>query len=233
MTDKNTFDLSEIERIAGYSFRDQMLPRTALTHSSFANENNVQSYERIEFLGDAILGFTVAEYLYSNDRSREGELTRMRAALVCEANLAEAARKLGIGKLILLGRGEEAAHGRERASLLCDVMEAIIGAIYLDGGIEPAKAFIMKNILCEPRAARSERTADYKTVLQELVQRDGVSTLTYRMIGESGPDHAKRFTAEALINGKSSGVGEGRSKKEAEQAAARDAYEKLGKAAGK
>ncbi len=218
-----------LEKILGYSFRDDSLPRVALTHSSYANEHGIQSYERLEFLGDAILGFAAAEYLYAEGQHPEGELTRMRAALVCEANLASTARKLGIGELILLGKGERAARGEKRPSLLCDVMEAIIGALYLDGGLDIAKRFIRDNILLTANVDElAADVADYKTVLQELVQRDGVSTLTYRLIGESGPDHDKSFEMEALINGEPAGRGSGHSKKEAERAAARSAYEKLG-----
>ena len=221
-------DLQTLERLLGYQFQDQNLPRTALCHSSYANEHNLQSYERLEFLGDAILGFAAAEFLYENGENPEGELTRMRAALVCEPSLAEVAERLDLGRLILLGRGEEASGGRRRPSLLCDIVEALIGAMYLDGGMEPAKAFIHREILTGTTVKRAGRATDYKTVLQEYVQRDGTGVLSYRMVGESGPDHAKIFEAEALINGKPSGRGTGHSKKEAEQAAARSAMERLG-----
>ena len=228
MDEKNAHRIEALEGIVGYRFQNAALPLTALTHSSYANENGLASYERLEFLGDAILGFAAAEYLYMDGNHPEGELTRLRAALVCEASLASAARRLGIGKLILLGRGERSSHGADRPSLLCDVMEAVIGALYLDGGLCRAKRFIAENILSEASQIElSKDFTDYKTVLQELVQRDGVSVLTYRLVSESGPDHEKVFEMEALINGKPAGSGRGHSKKEAERAAARSAYEAL------
>ena len=220
--------LGHLEALLGYTFQNKTLPLTALTHSSYANEHGIKSYERLEFLGDAILGFTAAEFLFENGDNPEGELTRMRAALVCEPSLAAVARRLGLGAFIRLGRGEDASGGRNRPSLLCDIVEALIGAMYLDGGLEPARRFILQNILSGATVARAGRSEDYKTLLQEYVQRDGAGVLSYRVIGESGPDHAKVFEAEALINGAPSGRGSGRSKKEAEQAAAHDAMRKLG-----
>ena len=165
--------LGPLEELLEYSFRDKQLPLTALTHSSYANEHGLKSYERLEFLGDSILGFTAAEYLFENGENPEGELTRMRAALVCEPSLAAVARRLGLGAFIRLGKGEDASGGRSRPSLLCDVVEALIGAMYLDGGMEPAKRFILKQILSGATVQRAGRSEDYKTLLQEYVHRDG------------------------------------------------------------
>ena len=227
-TKNETEALDRLEAVLEYTFQDKSLPLTALTHSSYANEHGLKSYERLEFLGDAILGFAAAEYLFENGENPEGELTKMRAALVCEPSLAAVAQRLSLSRFIRLGKGEDASGGRSRPSLLCDIVEALIGAMYLDGGLEPAKQFIQKQILSGATVQRGVRSADYKTLLQEYVQRDGAGVLSYRVVGESGPDHAKVFEAEALINGEPSGRGSGHSKKEAEQAAAHDAMTRLG-----
>ncbi len=223
--------LAEYEKRIGYEFRDKSLVETALTHSSYTNEHRAggrSNYERFEFLGDSILGFFTAEYLFGEYREAEGELTRMRAALVCEQSLASVAAELHIGEHLRIGRGEEASGGRSRRSVLADVVEATLCAIYLDGGEEPARAFVRRFVLTPERVAAAGHSGDYKTALQEFVQRDRTATLEYRLVGESGPDHSKSFISEALINGEVVGRGEGSSKKKAEQAAARDAYEKLG-----
>lgn len=220
-----------MEKRIGYSFKNRSLLTTALTHSSYVNENSkrgADSYERLEFLGDSILGFVTAEHLYKTQKSvPEGELTRIRANLVCEPNLAAVAEEIGIGEFLRLGKGEEQSNGRDRPSILADVVEATIGAIYLDGGIEQASGFIHRFILSKKSVSKAARNGDYKTELQELVQRDRQSVLEYRLVGESGPDHMKLFEFEAVINGEPAGRGEGHSKKEAEQAAARAAIERL------
>ncbi len=224
-------NIESYEKIIGYVFKDKSLVETALTHSSYTNEHREgggEDYERFEFLGDSILGFFTAEYLFGECRDAEGELTRMRAALVCEESLASVAEELHIGDHLRIGRGEEASGGRKRRSVRADVVEATLCAIYLDGGEEPAREFVRRFILTPERVAASSRTEDYKTVLQEFVQRDRASVLSYRLVGESGPDHSKRFESEAVVNGEVVGRGVGSSKKKAEQAAAQDACRRLG-----
>ena len=219
-----------LEEKIGYIFRDRALLDNALTHSSYANEHREQgslSNERLEFLGDSILGLVVADHLF---RTRpdlpEGDLTRIRAALVCESSLVDVAKELDLGAYLKLGRGEESGGGRHRPSIQADAVEAMLAAVYLDGGIGQARKLIHDLILGHER----EKTAagrDYKTFLQELVQRESGQVLTYRLIGESGPDHAKLFSMEVLLNGEALGAGQGHSKKEAEQAAAKAAVEKM------
>lgn len=225
--------MKTIEEKIGYRFRDPELLRQALTHSSYANERGwgrLGCNERLEFLGDSILGYFTAEYLYRGYPDKpEGEMTKLRAELVCENSLAKVAEALELGKALLLGRGEELGGGRGRPSITADAVEALLAAIYLDGGAEEARRFVYTFILSNaPRAAR-EGSHDFKTLLQELVQRDGAESPLYRMTGESGPDHCKVFSAEVLVDGRALGEGSGRSKKEAEQNAARDALEKLKK----
>ena len=176
------------------------------------------------------MGFVTAEFLFvQHPDLPEGDLTRIRAALVCEQSLYEVAQKLGLGKYLKLGRGEEAGGGRERTSILADATEAVFAAVYLDGGIGAASALIHRVLLdAEREEVVEERRRDYKTALQELVQRQADQVLTYRMVGEQGPDHAKTFAAEVLLNGAPLGTGTGHSKKEAEQAAAKAALETLG-----
>lgn len=225
--------MKTIEEKIGYRFRDPELLRQALTHSSYANERGwgrLGCNERLEFLGDSILGYFTAEYLYRGYPDKpEGEMTKLRAELVCETSLAKVAEALELGKALLLGRGEELGGGRGRPSITADAVEALLAAVYLDGGAEEARRFVYTFILSNaPRAAR-EGSHDFKTLLQELVQRDGAESPLYRMTGESGPDHCKVFSAEVLVDGRALGEGSGRSKKEAEQNAARDALEKLKK----
>ena len=210
--------MQELERKLGYRFRSGALLAEALRHSSYANEHRGAesvSNERLEFLGDSVLGFVTAEYLFArHPDSPEGELTRIRAALVCEESLHEVAQKLELGRYLKLGNGEEAGGGRT--------------AVYLDGGLAAASSLIHRVLLdCEREEVVEERRRDYKTVLQELVQREPNRTLVYRMAEESGPDHDKTFTFEVLLNGAVVGRGEGHSKKEAEQMAARAALERL------
>ena len=213
---------NELEKRIGYSYKDQSLLTMALTHSSFANERgrgNHRDYERLEFLGDAVLELVSSDYLYhKHEDLPEGKLTKLRASMVCEPALAKCARNIGLEEYILLGKGEEMTGGRDRDSIISDVMEAIIGAMYLDGGLNKAKEFIYDFVLDE--LAEGKSILDSKTVLQEMVQADGYESFEYRMIGEKGPDHNKTFMAEAVLNGEVIGYGEGRTKKAAQQAAA-------------
>ena len=217
--------METLEKKLGYTFQDKSLLENALTHSSCANESKgrLQSNERLEFLGDSILGMVVADHLYRNHPDLpEGELTRTRAALVCEDSLVEVAEALRLGEYLHLGKGEEAGGGRKRPSIQADAVEAVLAAVYLDGGIGSARKIVQQYILCrEVEGLTSPR--DYKTALQELVQRENGQVLSYRLTGESGPDHAKVFAMEVLLNDGVIGSGQGRSKKEAEQAAAKAA----------
>ena len=222
--------IKDLEKEIGYHFQNISLLQNALTHSSYANErwhNSLLSNERLEFLGDSILGMLVAEYLYRSFPDRpEGELTRMRADMVCEKTLANVANHIGLGQHLLLGKGEEQGGGRSRDSILADAMESVIAATFLDGGMNAAQDFIRKFILVETPVTRLHNI-DYKTQLQELVQQKKNQVLSYELIGQSGPDHDKKFDVEVTLNGKVVGTGSGRSKKRAEQDAARAAIEKL------
>ena len=224
--------IKDLEVALGYRFRNITLLQNALTHSSYANErwhNSLLSNERLEFLGDSILGMVVAEYLYRNFPDRpEGELTRMRADMVCETSLAAIAGRLDLGKHLLLGHGEERFGGRSRASILADAVESVIAASFLDGGMAAAEGIITRFVLCDVPVSKLHN-ADYKTALQELVQQKKNQVLCYRLIGESGPDHDKEFTAQVLLNDQVIGQGIGSSKKRAEQDAARVALEALQK----
>ena len=189
--------------------------------------SSLLSNERLEFLGDSILGMVVADYLYKHFPDRpEGELTRMRADMVCETSLAEIANRLDLGDHLLLGHGEERFGGRSRASILADAVESVIAASYLDGGMEAAAGIIARFVLCHVPVSQLHNV-DYKTALQELVQKKKNQTLCYRLVGESGPDHDKQFTAQVLLNDQVIGEGTGSSKKRAEQNAARAAMEQL------
>ena len=222
--------IKDLEAAIGYRFKNVSLLQNALTHSSYANErwhNSLLSNERLEFLGDAILGMTVAKYLYQAFPDRpEGELTRMLADMVCEQTLAKVAARIELGKHLLLGNGEELGGGRSRNSILADAVESVIAASYLDGGMEAAQKFIEQFILVEV-PVKQLHNADYKTALQELVQQKKNQVLSYALIGESGPDHDKKFEVEVKLNGVVVGTGSGSSKKRAEQAAAHAALEKL------
>ena len=215
--------IKDLEEAIGYRFHNISLLQNALTHSSFANErwhNSLLSNERLEFLGDSILGMLVAEYLYRNFPDRpEGELTRMRADMVCEKTLASVAARIHLGDHLMLG-------GRSRDSILADAVESVIAACFLDGGIEAAQKFIRTFILVEVPVSQMHNT-DYKTKLQELVQQKKNQVLSYTLTGESGPDHDKHFTVAVSLNGGMVGQGEGRSKKRAEQEAARAAIRNL------
>ena len=222
--------IKDLEAALGYKFQNITLLQNALTHSSYANErwhNSLLSNERLEFLGDSILGMVVAEYLFTNFPDRpEGELTRMRADMVCETSLAAIAARLNLGEHLLLGHGEERFGGRSRASILADAIESVIAAAFLDGGMQPAADIITRFVLCDVPVTKLHNV-DYKTALQELVQQKKNQTLCYRLVGESGPDHDKVFTAQVLLNDQVVGEGSGSSKKRAEQDAARAALEKL------
>ena len=222
--------LTKLEQGLGYTFRNKALLENALTHSSYANENrerHLPDNERLEFLGDSILGFVVAEYLYRNFPDKpEGELTRIRADLVCERNLAEAAATIELGSYLLLGHGEEQGGGRKRDSIVSDAMESVIAASFMDGGFTAAKEIIDRLILSNIPKGRP-RNFDYKTAFQELVQRKKDQQIHYELTGESGPDHDKHFEVEVLLNGRAVGRGVGSSKKRAEQAAAEAAIEAL------
>ena len=222
--------LKDLEAALGYRFRNITLLENALTHSSYANErwhNSLLSNERLEFLGDSVLGMLVAEFLFHSFPNRpEGELTRMRADMVCERSLADVAEKISLGEHLLLGHGEEAGGGRSRDSILADAVESVIAACFLDGGMDAARKFIDTFVLTEVPVQKL-RNADYKTALQELVQQKKNQVLSYALVAESGPDHDKHFTVEVSLNGKVVGTGDGSSKKRAEQDAARVAIEAL------
>ena len=218
--------IKDLEVAIGYRFQNIQLLQNALTHSSYANErwhNSLLSNERLEFLGDSVLGMLVAEYLYRTFPDRpEGELTRMRADMVCEKTLANVANSIGLGEHLLLGHGEEQSKGRTRNSILADAMESVIAACFLDGGMEAAEGIVKRFILTEV-PVKKMHNADYKTALQELVQQKKNQVLAYSLIGESGPDHDKQFVVAVSLNGKPVGQGTGTSKKRAEQMAAQAA----------
>ncbi|MEA5039017.1 MAG: ribonuclease III [Clostridiaceae bacterium] len=216
-----------------YTFRDRTLLTAALTHSSYANENRdkgCHSNERLEFLGDSILGFICAKYIFETYRQLpEGELTKLRAAIVCERSLYELAGRLELGPRLLLGHGEKQGGGSKRPSVLADAAEAALAAVFLDGGMEAAEGFLLPYIREKAEeVVRGHHSVDYKTALQEIVQKNHQETLSYRLKEESGPDHDKRFVIEVLINSNVLATGEGKSKKLAEQAAARAALEWMG-----
>ena len=222
--------IRDLEEAIGYHFHNISLLQNALTHSSYANErwhNSLLSNERLEFLGDSILGMLVAEYLFRSFPNRpEGELTRMRADMVCEKTLAAVANSIHLGDHLLLGHGEEQGGGRSRDSILADAMESVIAACFLDGGMEAALRFIRRFILVEVPVTKLHNM-DYKTQLQELVQQKRNQVLSYSLAKESGPDHDKQFEVTVSLNGSVVGKGMGSSKKRAEQDAARDAVENL------
>lgn len=218
-------NLEELEERIGYRFQDRSLLKQALTHSSFTNEqkiNKTEDYERLEFLGDAVLEMVSSQFLFHTyPQLSEGELTKMRASLVCEPALAFCARDIELGKFIRLGKGEELSGGRERESITSDVMEAVIGAIFLDGGIEKAKEYILKFILSD--IENKQLFYDSKSNLQELMQGTLKKEFHYELLEENGPEHSKSFVVEVIMEGKSLGRGLGRTKKAAEQQAAYEA----------
>ncbi len=224
--------MQELERKIGYRFRDWRLLETALTHSSYANERRdegCESYERLEFLGDSILGHVTADFLYRQEPTiPEGRMTRLRAELVCEASLHRIAQRLDLGRYMRLGKGEERTRGRERPSILADMVESLIAAMYLDSGsLEQPRRFILEELLEQADLGEQHQSEDYKTMLQELVQRRPNQKIGYELLSESGPDHDKTFRFRVTINGQAVGEGSGRSKKEAEQMAAKQALEAM------
>lgn len=220
-------DINALEKRLNYSFQRKQILKEALTHPSFANEQkgSVNHNQRLEFLGDAVLELIVSEYLYQTFDHPEGVLTKIRAAVVSEPTLAECAARLGLAQVLLLGKGEDLSGGRQRPSILADAFEAVVGALYLDGGLAAARAFVIKEL--KESIHQAEKAGggdwDYKTMLQELWQRDGSANIEYRLVKETGPAHAKTFFSEVWIGGKPMGAGRGRTKKEAEQNAAREA----------
>ena len=230
-------DFSQLEEKLGYKFRDIKYLSTGLTHSSYANEFrklNIKCNERQEFLGDAVLSIVVSDYIYRNcPMLPEGELTKLRAALVCEKSLAGYARSIGLGKYLFLSRGERHTNGQDRPSILADAFESVIAAIYLDGGMEEARKFIYNFVVPDIKGgklikSKDYRFKDYKTALQEIVQKNPEEKLEYVLVGESGPDHNKHFLVEVHLNSNVIGRGGGKSKKEAEQQAAREALGLMG-----
>ncbi len=225
--------MEELQAKLGYQFKDRALLLTALSHSSYANENKgtgLTSNERLEFLGDSVLGQVVSSHLYlSYPKMPEGDMTRLRAELVCEQSLYTVAKALELGRHIRLGRGEEHTGGRERESILADAVEAVIAAMYLDGGLPVAKRFINEHILSKLDGMENRASSDFKTALQEIIQRRSGQTLSYELLAESGPDHKKRFTMQVLLNGRLLGTGDGHTKKEAEQNAAKNGLEEIAK----
>ena len=203
----------------------------ALTHSSYANEmrHQVRYNERQEFLGDAVLSIIVSDYLFNNYTVPEGDLTKLRAALVCERSLDVMANKIGLGDYLRLGHGEEMTGGRTRPSIIADAFEALIAAIYLDSGIESAREFVLPFVIEMLEHEDSLSFKDYKTILQEIIQQNPEEKLVYKLVGEKGPDHDKRFVVEVLLNSNVIGKGQGRSKKTAEQMAAKEALELMGR----
>ena len=222
----------ELEKVIDYSFRDKALLIEALSHSSYVNEHkkgNASCYERLEFLGDAVLELASSNFLFHHYPGlNEGELSKLRAALVCEKALAPCARKIQLGSYILLGHGEKLNHGEERDSLLCDVIEAVIGAIYTDSGLEEANRFIFRFILDEDSLTHLD-FIDYKTKFQEIVQANTSEPIVYEIVGTSGPDHSKQFEVEARVGDRTLGRGVGTSRKNAEQIAAKEAINTLSK----
>ncbi|MBR4627719.1 MAG: ribonuclease III [Ruminococcus sp.] len=223
-------NIDRLQEVIGYTFKKPELLRQALAHSSYANEKKLSSgsNERLEFLGDSVLSIVVSDYLYKNLNVAEGELTKLRASLVCEKSLHIFAQKINLGDFLLLGKGEENTGGRERPSILADAFEAVIAAIYLDGGMEPAAKHILRFMPDDLRHAGKPAFSDHKTVLQEIVQKNPEEKVEYVLIGEEGPDHNKRFVVEVCLNGQVIGKGKGRSKKEAEQLAAKEALALMG-----
>ncbi len=220
-------ELITLQKNLGYKFKNISLLETAVTHSSYANEQSggVECNERLEFLGDSILGFVSAKYFFEKYNSPEGELTKHRAARVCESALCLFSKELGIGSALRLGKGEMRMGGRERPSILADAFEAVLAAVFLDGGLEEASKIVLRFI---PRHDELDETKDYKTLLQEIIQRNREEHIEYVLADASGPDHAKVFSVEVHLNSNVIGRGTGRSKKLAEQHAAKEALELMG-----
>ncbi len=223
--------MNELEKKINYKFKDKKYLNVALTHSSFANEkkDHTKSNERLEFLGDSVLSIVVSDYIFKKlPNLPEGELTKLRASLVCEKSLCEFAKELGLGDYLKLSKGEAKSGGASRASILSDAFEAVIASIYLDGGLEEAKKFILKYVIPAIENPKPVVFRDYKTDLQEIIQKNPEDVLEYVLVNESGPDHKKHFVVEVRLDNNVIGKGGGKSKKEAEQQAAREALELMG-----
>lgn len=220
---------TEIEKNIGYTFQNQDLLQKALTHTSYAYEHNQESNEKLEFLGDSILEFVSSQYIYENyPKLKEGEMTKVRAAVVCEKSLYKIAKCHNFGESLWLGKSEQITGGKQRPAILADSVEAVIAAMYLDGGLEPAAKFIIDNLANEiEMATKNVGLKDYKTVLQEKLQEHGDVKIEYEITKETGPDHDKKFEAQVKYNGKILAKGEGKSKKEAHMQAAKKALENL------
>lgn len=219
-------EIGEIQEKIGYTFKDEKQLREALTHRSYANEHRhlkIKDNERLEFLGDAILDLIISHYLFeAYPNMPEGDLSKIRASIVCEASLAKVAKAIGLGTYILLGKGEERTGGRQRVSILADLFEAITGAILVDGGFDEAEAFLRRTLIASvAHTAPEDLYTDYKTLLQEYIQKESVTPLVYEVTGESGPDHDKDFYVKVYHEKSCLGEGVGKSKKEAEQQAAK------------
>ena len=223
--------IQQLQKVIHYQFHNITFLEVALTHSSYANEmrHQVRYNEWQEFLGDAVLSIIVSDYLFNNYTVPEGDLTKLRAALVCERSLDVMANKIGLGDYLRLGHGEEMTGGRTRPSIIADAFEALIAAIYLDSGIESAREFVLPFVIEMLEHEDSLSFKDYKTILQEIIQQNPEEKLVYKLVGEKGPDHDKRFVVEVLLNSNVIGKGQGRSKKTAEQMAAKEALELMGR----
>lgn len=220
--------MQELEKNLGYTFKNKDLLKQALTHSSYANETRTQSNERLEFLGDSVLSLIVSDHIYNRFNTPEGELTKLRAALVCETSLYEFSKELNIGEFMLLGKGEQQYKGNERPSILADAFEAVLAAIYLDGGMNPAKELVLRFVKEDLIHIEKITFKDYKTKLQEIIQKNPEERLEYVLVDEQGPDHNKEFTVDIMLNSNVIATGKGRSKKAAEQSAASKALELMG-----
>ena len=224
--------MTDLQNKIGYQFKNPALLNEALTHSSYANEHKSQHIkynERLEFLGDSVLSIVVSDYIYKNcPELPEGELTKLRATLVCEKSLYEFAKKIDLGKYLILSKGERNNGGADRPSILSDAFEALIAAIYIDGGIAPASKHILNFVIPAIKNSKKKKINDYKTTLQEIIQKNPGEKLEYVLVKESGPDHNKHFFVEVHLNSNVIGKGGGKSKKEAEQQAAREALELMG-----
>ena len=224
-------DIKILEKNLGYKFKNLEYLKTALTHSSYANESKakLKSNERLEFLGDAVLGIVVSDYIFAHCPDfPEGDLTKLRASLVCEKSLCKFSRTLHVGDFLKLSHGEANSDGAKRPSILADAFEAIIAAIYLDGGIDCARSFILRFIIPDIKDPKESVFKDYKTQLQEIIQKNPEETLEYTLVDQTGPDHNKRFWVQVCLNNNVIGKGNGKSKKEAEQQAAKEALKLMG-----
>lgn len=224
--------MEDLQKSINYQFKDKNLLQEALTHSSYANEQkskNIKCNERLEFLGDSVLSIVVSEYIYRKCPDfPEGDLTKLRASLVCEESLYKFAKMINLGSYLILSKGEQHNKGAQRPSILSDAFEAVIAAIYLDGGKKPAEDFILSFVIPEIKSYKKHPAKDYKTTLQEIIQKNPGEMLEYVLVGESGPDHNKHFVVEVHLNSNVIGKGGGKSKKQAEQQAAREALELMG-----